>query len=315
MKDLKFTNSEKEHILSKVKLLRDYHSLVSFMTPEMENFIVKNFASIIKFLPCLKHSTCFQDSFERIVINNNVNKDKSNARLKSYSQIQYPPHNVLSKIPYNRANLPKQSVFYAAYGSLVSALETKPAKGNLYTHSIWQQKQNTQITYLPIYHKESIILTTSEFTEDWKNYQSYLGTLDKNVAVVVEEIYDFIATVFTTQVNPLNRIEYLFSAIISDIFMNDSKFNVDCIYYPSVAGDFVASNIAVKPKVLDNLFNLVEINESFCSYSDANKRWLSYRTGKAINIDRNGENIKWQTETIYDETINILMKEFNVQLA
>jgi len=314
MKELKFTDFDRDKYLKGIKKLRKYHSVVPFITPEFENYIRSSFMELIGFIPCLKSSTCFSHAFERIVVNRRVSA--GNSRLKSYSQIKYPPDSVLDKITYNRANLPGQSIFYAAYGGLVAALESKPELGDLFTYSLWKQKQDTWITYLPIYHKQEIIDSTSEFYEDWKRYQKTLSSLNKNVAIIVEEIYDFIATVFTAKVNPDNKIEYLFSAIFSDVFMNSSPHNVDCIYYPSVAGDLVASNIAVKPKVLEELFDIEEINESFCvrSGDGYRKQWFSYRTGKAIEINKGDEFIKWQTEDISETWVIDLMKQFKVNL-
>lgn len=186
---------------------------------------------------------------------------------------------MLDKIYYNCINLPRKSVFYAAYGNLVAALETNPQKGNLYTHSTWQQKEGTVITYLPIFHKESIVRSTSEFIDDWNDYQAFLEKMDKNAAIVVEEIYDFIATVFTAPVNPNNKVEYIFSAIIFDIFMNDPDYNVDC------------------------------------SSDEVGKKWLSHRTATAIAPNHKEELIKWENQEISDERISLLMEQYNVLLS
>jgi len=310
MKNLKFTDSDRDYYLKGIRKLREFHSLVASITPDIEDYIKVSFPRLIGILPCLKNEVCFGNPFERIVVNKRV--ANKNTRLKAYKQIKYPPEEVLEKITYNRANLPKQSVFYAAYGSLTAALESKPEKGDLFTYSLWKQKQDTSIWYVPIFYKKLIVESTTEFFEDWKMYQKYLESLEKNVSIVVREVCDFIATVFTTKVDPNNKVEYLFSAIISDIYLNDPAHNVDCIYYPSVAGDFVASNIAIKPKVLENSFEIKEINESFCIRSELGKQWGSYRTAKAININPKNDLIEWQTETIYDSSVCDLLNHYKV---
>ena len=76
----------------------------------------------------------------------------------------------------------------------------------------------------------------------------------------------------------------------------------------------IASNIAVKPKVIEELFEIEEINESFCTKSadQYGKQWFSYRTGKATEINKNDELIKWQTEDISDNLVYDLMKHYKV---
>jgi len=53
-------------------------------------------------------------------------------------------------------------------------------------------------------------------------------------------------------------------------------------------------------KSIRRLFDIEEINESFCvrSGDGYHKQWFSYRTGKAIQINKSDKYIKRQTEEI-----------------
>ncbi len=82
-------------------------------------------------------------------------------------------------------------------------------------------------------------MLTTEFENEWNEYQKLLEQLDGNVRKVVRELYEFIAEVFTTPVNPDNKIEYIFSSLVANYFLNDANHGVDCLYYPSVpSGDY-----------------------------------------------------------------------------
>jgi hypothetical protein len=143
-----------------------------------------------------------------------------------------------------------------------------------------------------------------------------LEKLDKNVSIVVEEFFDFVATVFICEVNPTNRVEYIMSAMFSDLFMFDQKFNFDCIYYPGVKIGLISSNVAIKPNVLEDIFDIKEITEQVCSFSDnnLNNKFLTYRTAKAVEINKDDESIKWENVDLKDEAILNLIKEYKVDL-
>lgn len=239
LRDLKFENAQTSYFLGQINLLKEFQRRRSTIDKETEKFIHENFKVLTGFLPFLKTDVHFGNPFDRIVVNKFIREDKRNARLNFVSQVKYPPDNVAKKLYYNRANLPGQSIFYAGYGKLAIALETKPTKGDLYTATRWQQKPGIKISHIPIYHSEKLIVLTTEFENEWNEYQKLLEQLDGNVRKVVRELYEFIAEVFTTPVNPDNKIEYIFSSLVANYFLNDANHGVDCLYYPSVpSGDY-----------------------------------------------------------------------------
>lgn len=315
MINLKFTNNERDQFLKSIADLRKLHTNKEYITKELEFTLRTRFPELLGgFIPFIKDETCFGSPFHRIVINSQVRDDKVNGRLHKYEDVKYPPNHVLDKIGYNRANIPNKSIFYAGYGMLNVGLETKPKLGSLITESEWLQKQDTLVKYLPIFHKKEIIDKTTEFQEDWIRFKSSLEKLDKNVSIVVENFFDFLATVFIAEVNPNNRVEYIMSAMFSDLFMYDPKFNVDCIYYPGVQIGLISSNIAIKPNVLDNIFEIKGITEQICTYSDEKfqNKFLTHRTACAIDINIIEEFIKWNSISINDKAIINLLEEYKV---
>jgi hypothetical protein len=152
MVNLKFTDNQRDQILKSIWDLRQLHKNREYITPDLEFTLRTRFPELLGgFIPCFNYYTCFGSPFHRIVINSQVREDKINGRLHRYEQIKYPPIRILDKIGYNRANLPKKSIFYAGYGKLNVGLETKPQKGSLITESKWLQKQDSKIKYLPIF--------------------------------------------------------------------------------------------------------------------------------------------------------------------
>lgn len=310
LKTAKLTDSQANHFLKQISLLRKIHKATSVFPPSIEKFITDNFNGLVGFLPFLQTRVEFGAPFERVVINRYVREDKKNSRLHNYHQIKYPPVNVAKNLPYNRANLPGQSVFYAGYGALATALETKPQTGDLYTTSCWQQKKGVGIIHIPIFHNLKLVLASPGYIDQWNDYSDMLGNLDKNVANLTKELYDFIATVFSTRVDPNNKKEYIFSALFADHFLNNKDFGVDALYYPSVPSKFSSSNIALKPSVLDKKFDLVEVKESIClsSPEPGAPGWMSHRTGMAVNIDQSKDRINWDNTPLSNYATEVIRK-------
>lgn len=315
LRALKINNIQKNYYLSQIKFLKIIHNDVANLNSKTESLLINNFRDIVGFLPFLCSNTVFGNDFERVVINRYIRSDNKNKRLEKYSQIKYPPLSVAKNLPYNRANLPGQSVFYAGDGMLATALETKPIRGDLYTTSKWKQKKNSPISYIPIFHNKELVLSCPEFLEDWNQFVKLLGSLDKNVSEVIKELYNFIAIVFTTPINPDNKKEYIFCSLIADSFMNDKDFGVDCIYYPSVPSGFASSNIALKPHVLDSKFELTEIHESLCTGSPNSimRGWMFHRTATAFEINHSEELINWKNEGFFDDRVMSLIEQFKVE--
>jgi len=313
--DLKLTDSQRNDYLRNIEILRTYHSCLPDIPKVVEGALRVNLRQLIGFLPNLSDPICFEGKLKRLVVNRQVAPNNRNARLKYYKNIKYPPEEIANKLSYNRGTLHGQSGFYAAYGSILTAtLENKPVRGDLITVSTWKQKEGTTISYLAIFHNDKITSSTSTFDGNLQKYQELLKKCDQNVSIVLKALFDFIATVFTCPVKPDEKLGYLISATLSDIFMNDPEFNIDCIVYPSVQMNLAAACIVMKNNVLDDKFDLIEITESFCfkSADEFGNGWLTQRTGKAVKIDPKEDLITWENEDIADKRMYPLMKDFDV---
>ncbi len=306
--DLKFSQQDKDFILSRIKSVREFSNM---KFPEfLKDFIVKQFENELIFFPCITHPVCFEGTFMRIVINKSVRDDKENKQLTEYSQIKYPPQEVASKLGYNRASMRGQSIFYGGFGNLPVTLETRPSLGDLYTVSKWKQKEGTLLNHFPIFQNQQFF-ENPDYEQDVKAYRKVLQSLDENVAEVTSELFNFITEVFMKKVDKNDKLGYLFSALFAKHYLTNDTSNVHCLYYPSVAGHFLSRNIACLPKTLDNYFECVEIHESVCikEPDEQSQGWLSIRTSDAININPEAiGDIEWKLHISQDEYNNLKSK-------
>lgn len=309
LKDLKLTQPQKEFILSRIKAARQLSqkSLPRFS----ESVLIKNFESEIAFFPIIAFPTNFEGEFQRVVINRTVREDKKNERLTDYSQVKYPPPKIEYKLDYNRASLKGQSVFYGGTGNLSAILETRPALGDLYTVSKWKQKKNTQINHFPIFYHEAIYERT-EFKADWENHKYLLTTLNNSAREVVSEFLNFMTEVFIKEVAKDDKFGYIFSSLFSNFYLSKAQPKVHCIYYPSVASNYVASNIACLPETLDEFFECVEINECLCIHHNGSKQWGARRLAEGVNINPLAVGkIEWKLHIPQDE-YKAIKDEYNL---
>lgn len=308
IRDLRLTQEQKEFYLRRLKAARQ---ISRQLDPRfLEPFLLSNFESEIGFFPVIAYQTSFEGEFERVVINRTVREDEQNARITDYSQLKYPPLKIESKLNYNRASLKGQSVFYAGAGNLPSILETRPELGDLYTVSKWKQKKGTEINHFPIFYHEAIY-ERPEFEKDWEHHNNLLKSLSPEVREVVSEFLSFMTEVFIKEVNRDDKSGYIFSSLFSNYYLTKVLPQVHCIYYPSVASEYVASNIACLPKTLDNFFECTEVKECLCTHHNGSKQWLSRRIAEVKNVNPKaiGE-YEWELH-ISEEEYNYLKQEYN----
>jgi hypothetical protein len=309
LRDLKLTKEQKEFILRRLKAARQ---ISRQLHPRfLESFLIDKFESEIAFFPVIAFPTHFEGEFQRVVINKTVREDEKNIRLTDYSQLKYPPLKIEHNLNYNRASLKGQSVFYAGAGSLPSILETRPGLGNLYTVSKWRQKKDTILNHLPIFYHEAIY-DKPEFCEDWEHHNKFLKTLNPDVSEVVSEFLNFMTEVFIKEINKDEKSRYIFSSLFSNYYLTKAFPQVHCIYYPSVASEYVASNIACLPKTLDDFFECVDVKECLCTHHNGSKQWLSKRIAEARNINPKAEgDIEWELH-ISEEEYDNLKQQYNL---
>ena len=265
--------------------IRKIKSLISGeITPDIEKYLIKNFEKLLSVVPPIGYDTTFSEPFSRLIINQDVLG--VNSSLNSYSQLKYPPKEIEPKLNYNRASLKSTSIFYGGYGSLLAFTEVKPKMGSLITVSKWKQKNDTFIHHYPIFFRKNLNLVSPEFINDYNRILEILRKLNKNTSDVYEEILDFMSEEFQKQVTSEAKINYLVSALFSNLLLNNPKYGIKCLYYPSVAAKFAASNIACLPEVLDAFFDCINVEESMVISDPHNKNgWFTkeIRSVKSVN--------------------------------
>jgi hypothetical protein len=265
---------------------------------------------VLNYLPLFTYTFDTDFIFERVVINQQI-ANSENRRLTNIENIKYPPLSMADKIGYNRANLKGQSIFYAgASGLLAVNIETKPKRGQLVTTSKWQLKKNEKINVFVVC--QDIAIVQSHFYQIEYYYNHFIDTIKElhfNTSEVVEAIYKFITKAFLRKVNPSNRQEYLFSALIADYLFTQTFKPIDAIYYPSVQVDS-SMNIAIKPNVLEEKFDFHSAKESLCLMDpqDNTLGWLSHTTAECLVVDDN--KLIWQNQPI--PGLDAILREYKV---
>jgi len=262
------------------------------LAQSMESEILNDKIGLFSVLP-ISPDICRFNQIVRITINRTVNEDRSNERLKKIENLKYPPERVKAKLGYNRASFKEQSIFYGGFGNFQGLFENPPRKGDIFTVSYWQQKENTEICYVSIFHDLSVKECNSDFEKDWNHYQEQLSNLDIKTRTALEKLFSLITYFFTRAVDQNKPIEYLFSAHIANkIFNMNYVPKIEALLYPSVPMGYIASNIAIIPEVFDNKFSFLKAEEYIVLQNEMGKnQWICENTGSAINLDN--EFLQW----------------------
>ncbi len=199
----------------------------------------------------------------RYTINKRVPPFENN-RLNEISKLKYPPKESVKR--YGRANMIGESVLYATFNPLTALNEMRPEIGDYITESQWNQKEETQLCYSPIFlktgdNKSGILNETSIHM-----FTMFMTELDKKPKEQGQQVYDlmkFIAECFSKEAKYGNHLDYFLSAhIASKILYVFENGEAEAILYPSVKENLTLNNICIKPEVFDNKYTLVEVNES-----------------------------------------------------
>jgi len=312
MNDISFFDLNE--FLLKIKVLNEFMDKSESLNQVEVEFLTNNFKHLIGIVPTRVHPIdSFTQPFERLVIN------PFNTRLKSVSQLRYPPKEIAHKIDYNRASLKGKCVMYAGtMGMLPITVEVKPKEGQLITRSKWQFNGKRKLKTIVICQdKELAILNFEVLYNDYKEYVKCLSAMQPNNRAVVEAVNAFIIKAFTRSVNPENRQGYIMSALISEYFYTLAEDPVDAIYYPSVANKGSSMNIAIKPEVVDELFDLIEVNEDIVTIDPSNLSggWFVFNTGTCNNFNNESLKLNWTNMPIPEDSgIHELIEKYNINL-
>jgi hypothetical protein len=286
----------------------------------LEAFARKNEDELTNNKTCLFSYIIVSDGFngfndlKRVSINKTIREDRSNNRLLLISDLKYPPARVIDKLYYNRASYKRQSIFYGGFGKLQTLFENLPNTGDLFTLSTWQQKENTKIHYAEIFHDEIIHKHTDLYQSEWNYYCRQLETLDKKTGEAIKKLLSLITFFFIRPVDPSRKIEYLFSAFLSNkIFEMNLSSKIEAILYPSVPMEYISSNLAVKPEAFDEKFDFVKAEEFIVTCKTGGKRQILYqKTAEIKSIDQ--DKLIWETSYLDDDLKNF-MKANSINIA
>lgn len=253
----------------------------------------------------------------RLTVNKRV--IEKNKRIWNINDLKYPPEDKVSK--YGRCNYRNQSILYASYLDFTAINESQPKVGEIITESIWRVKDNQPLKYCPIFKnqpsEEEVINPMSlEFYQIYKNkIKNYPEFAQEQIDALVQ----FVADAFSKQVNPVNDIDYIFSAYFSNIIFNEfENGSIDAISYPSVKNRLSFENLAIKPDVFNSKYKLVEVRDSVCLSDTKNgNRVFSFdELSECKSFDYNTDKILWDFNKLRlpPERLLELKMQFGVNL-
>lgn len=282
-----------EEYINSLKELSERIERVDFnidtkLETEIEKFISEKLQ-----LPQIAFERKFS-SFERITINKRVLPNKENKRLDRIKYLYNPPPKFIKS--YGRANLKKQSIFYATFLTPIAMKELKPAVGDLFTVSIWKLLNSyDKIRIYPVFEPEVNLdmyknFSDSDLFEKTRSAELSLMLEDffkshpKEDKGLIIELMKFVSNSFSKKINPENNSLYVVTANLANKILNnmfDGK--IEAITYPTVQDSTKIENIAIKPTVVREKYALNEVREyKFIGFTDY--RLLSECLGKSTKF-------------------------------
>lgn len=226
---------------------------------------------------------------QRLTINKKLSNN-NNKTITKLDDLKNPPDEIVKKLNrYGRANLRDQSVLYASFEFPTLIKETNPDVGDLVTISRWKLKnENTPLIVYPV-----IDYQNCNDSQLLKVFEYALLQQPKEWQVMFFQHYCLIAKHFGKHVKKGQHINYIFSAHFANkIFHEIQGGKIEAIIYPSVQDSGTTSNIAIKPDVFNEKYEIEEISEKIV-YSN-NGYSLSLKSIKSTQkVDSNGK-IIWE---------------------
>lgn len=195
--------------------------------------------------------------------------DRKAGKIREPDKLTHPPLKIIQeKQLFNRCSTSNSTLFYASFYKNVALMEMKPEKGKNIIISKWQNPfPEKKYVFFEIPNAD---VNNPTIIEAKESYKHHLEGKDPLYQELLNLTTAFIASEFTKEIsnenerNP-NRLEYLFSAFVSDRLLkpppqNDEITPNDLILYPSVAWKHKQENVAVNPNV-HKLLKLVKTVE------------------------------------------------------
>ncbi len=136
------------------------------------------------------------------------------------------------------------------------------------THSDWKVKELKPLNFFPIFFitqynngpydpHNPLSLEVKELHKEFTYGLSDFERKGYDLAM------EFLAKCFAKEVDETNHFDYYLSAYISKRIFDNPILNYEGIVYPSVQSKLGMSNMAIKPSVFDDKFELVEVRHEF----------------------------------------------------
>lgn len=232
------------------------------------------------------------DGFQRVTVNSWIPDVKG--RVEYIKHLKNPPKECVKK--YGRANMIGQSILYATFDYLTALSEMRPEVNETITVSYWKLKSDYDLCVTPIFKnstKDGIVhneLSVRARILSNKMLKQY----DDNVRKQIEIILQFIADAFSKRTEDGNNFDYYLSAYYANRLLYEfENGELDGILYPSVRQSLTLSNIALKPEVFEEHFELEKVEESIITSRPTRESigWMMKGTG--YSTDFNDGKILW----------------------
>lgn len=288
---------------------------------DKDGFSIHNVQKIKELLeysrPHFRH-LILEGSFPELV-RLSINQDilGENRRIKNISYLKYPPADKVSR--FGRCNLPEQSVLYAGFMRPTILNELKPKTGTLITSSTWKIKNNSSMFYCPVFMNQPTNGTINRRTEEFTYiFEKTIADYPENEKNLIRYLTQFIADSFSKRVTSENDLEYFLSAFFSNIIFNEMNYGkVEAILYPSVQEHLAFENIAIKPEVFDEKYELVKVSDTVVieSVHQGNGRYFMHEVGSTSEFDLINREVIWnQTHEQFKEQINKIETKYNIKI-
>lgn len=264
-------------------LIQDLHPLRQFLTKNSINETniewIKKYFESVRLLSSLTYKQKIE-KFQRVTINSKV--IGKNDRIYDIKYLKNPPKELIES--YGRANNIQESVLYATFDPITALSEMRPKIRDVITISTWKLKTNYDLTVTPIFknstkdgaiHNGISMRARIEYNKALKQYDI---ELQKQLDIILQ----FVADCFNKEVEDSNHFDYYLSAHYANrIFRELQNGQINAILYPSVRQSLTLTNIALKPDVFDENYELEKVEESKITQipSNVNSGWLMNGTG------------------------------------
>lgn len=277
-------------------LLQTLHPLRHFLAKNSINEgnieWLKKYLESVTFLTSLAYKQKIE-GFQRVTINRKILGD--NNRITKIEHLKYPPKERVNR--FGRANNIQESVLYATFDPITALSEMRPNIGDLITISTWRLKTNYDLTVTPIFKnstnngKVHSSISLQAGIEYWKISKQCDEQLKKQFDVILQ----FVADCFNKEVEDNNHFDYFLSSYYANrLFWELQDGKIDAILYPSVRQSLTLTNIAIKPPVFDENYEIQLVEESTITQVPDKTESCWLMNGKGYSKTFEDGNIVWK---------------------